>query len=295
MTRAGAVAQRFFNLRGGSVQFDRMDAIMARVHPFGWHANLQLDGRDLPKYEVQIRRLPGKFVIDHVGKFLEPVGPEDEAFAILRKLLDTGRCWVKLSAPYETSKTGAPKYEDVSRLAREVSLHALRRENIMRGNVVFGSPISTEMVRLGEDLALRQIDTLRLKTANTPEQSDRVARVALEYARWDSILLPRPAREAGDTTRMAIGPQAVIASEPSFRSIISELASEDFPRLRVGIGSAGEGKLRDYVLDEFSAEEQPAIDQAIGKAVDALVLFCRDDLKRAMNQYNKDDVLPSPP
>ncbi len=41
----------------------------------------------------------------------------------LLRLLDTGRCWVKLSAPYETSKTGAPRYEDVSVLARALAKH----------------------------------------------------------------------------------------------------------------------------------------------------------------------------
>jgi D-galactarolactone isomerase len=118
LTRAGAVAQRFFNLPNGTVPFAEMDAIMARVHPFGWHANLQLDGRDLPKFEAQIRRLPGRFVIDHVGKFLVPVPPEHEAFKALLRLVDTGRCWVKLSAAYETSKRGAPRYEDVGALAK---------------------------------------------------------------------------------------------------------------------------------------------------------------------------------
>jgi peptidyl-tRNA hydrolase, PTH1 family len=103
---------------------------------------------------------------------------------------------------------------------------------------------------------------------------------------YDDIDLP--------LARLRIRPNGSAGTHNGMRSIISELQSENFPRLRIGIGSAGEGKLRDYVLDEFSAEEQPAIDQAIGKAVDALVLFCRDDLKRAMNQYNKDDVLPSP-
>jgi len=101
-----------------SAAFDVMDQVMAEVHPFGWHANIQLDGRELPKYEAQIKRLPGNFVIDHTGKFLEPVTPEHEAFKSLLRLVDTGRCWVKLSAPYETSKTGAPKYEDVGRLAK---------------------------------------------------------------------------------------------------------------------------------------------------------------------------------
>ena len=77
------------------------------------------------------------------------------------------------------------------------------------------------------------------------------------------------------------------------RSIIAELQSENFPRLRIGIGSATQGKLHDYVLDEFTSEEQPVIDAAITKAVDALVLFCRGDLSRAMNQFNKDDVSSS--
>ena len=76
-----------------------------------------LDGRELPKYEAQIKRLPGKFVIDHTGKFLEPVAADHEAFKSFLRLVDTGRCWVKLSAPYETSKTGAPTYEKDSEVA----------------------------------------------------------------------------------------------------------------------------------------------------------------------------------
>ena len=124
LSRGGIVAQRIFQLPNGAVGFDRMDAVMARVHPFGWHANIQLDGRELPKYALQIQRLPGRFVIDHVGKFLEPVPPDHEAFKTLLRLLDTGRCWVKLSAPYEVSKTGAPGYNDVSRLAKALVKHA---------------------------------------------------------------------------------------------------------------------------------------------------------------------------
>ncbi len=94
--------------------------------------------------------------------------------------------------------------------------------------------------------------------------------------------------------KLRIRPNGSAGTHNGMRSIIGELQSENFPRLRVGIGAAGEGKLRDYVLDEFSADEQPVIDQAIARAVDALVLFCRGDLKRAMNEFNKDPVLPSP-
>jgi D-galactarolactone isomerase len=127
LTKAGMCAVRIMTLHGGMLGFDVMDAVAARVHPFGWHTNIQLDGRELPKYEAQIKRLPGKFVIDHTGKFLEPVAPEHEAFQSLLRLVDTGRCWVKLSAPYETSKTGAPKYEDVGRLAKALVKKAPER------------------------------------------------------------------------------------------------------------------------------------------------------------------------
>ncbi len=127
LTKGGIVAQRIFQLPWGAVGFKQMDEVMVRVHPFGWHANIQLDGRELPQWEAQIRRLPGKFVIDHVGKFLEPVAPEHESFKALLRLVDTGRCWVKLSAPYEVSKAGPTRYEDVGRLAKALVKHAPER------------------------------------------------------------------------------------------------------------------------------------------------------------------------
>ena len=127
LTKGGIVAQRIFQLPWGAVGFDHMHEVMSQVHAFGWHADIQLDGRELPQREETILKLPGKFVIDHIGKYLEPVTTEQEAFRSLLGLLDTGRCWVKLSAAYETSKTGAPLYEDVSRLARALVRHAPER------------------------------------------------------------------------------------------------------------------------------------------------------------------------
>ena len=39
-------------------------------------------------------------------------------FLALLHLVESGRCWVKLSAPYETSKAGPPFYPDVGKLAK---------------------------------------------------------------------------------------------------------------------------------------------------------------------------------
>jgi D-galactarolactone isomerase len=120
---AGIRGARLYMLPGTLFSWDDVRTIAARVASLNWHVQVQLDGRELPTVEKLLNELPTELVIDHNGKFMEPVPPEDPAFQSLLRLLDSGRCWVKLSAPYETSKTGAPRYEDVSVLARALAKH----------------------------------------------------------------------------------------------------------------------------------------------------------------------------
>jgi PTH1 family peptidyl-tRNA hydrolase len=89
--------------------------------------------------------------------------------------------------------------------------------------------------------------------------------------------------------RLRIRPNGSAGTHNGMRSIISSIGTENFPRLRFGIGSADQGRLRDYVLDEFAPEEEPIVARAVDRAVDALLLFVRGDLKRAMNQFNRDE------
>ena len=118
LTRAGVRGIRYHLLPGGMLPKETLETMAARVAGFGWHVQMQLDGRDLAQYEKLFAGLPVPLVIDHNGKFLEPVATDHPGFLSLRRLLDGGNTWVKLSAPYETSKTGPPRYDDVSTLAR---------------------------------------------------------------------------------------------------------------------------------------------------------------------------------
>jgi len=117
---AGVRGVRYMTIpnAGGLVSWDTIEAMSARIAPLGWAINLQLDGRDFPQRRAVIERLPSKVVIDHNGKFLEPVAPDDPAFLALLRVLEREGRWIKLSAPYETSKLGPPGYEDVSALSR---------------------------------------------------------------------------------------------------------------------------------------------------------------------------------
>ncbi|MBP0711818.1 amidohydrolase family protein [Burkholderia sola] len=114
---AGMRGVRFMMLAGGTAQWGDLERMAARIAPLDWHIDLQFDGRTLCDIEHALSRLPARVVIDHTGKFLTPVAPDAPSFLALRRLLDRGHAWVKLSAPYETSRSGAPGYDDVARLA----------------------------------------------------------------------------------------------------------------------------------------------------------------------------------
>jgi D-galactarolactone isomerase len=118
LTKLGVRGIRFFMLSGAPLPIDILEPMAARVAPFGWTINFQTDGRLLADFEAMLKRLPSTVTIDHVGKFLEPVEPDHPGFRALLRLLDTGRVWFKLAAPYETSKIGPPYYDDVGRLAK---------------------------------------------------------------------------------------------------------------------------------------------------------------------------------
>jgi peptidyl-tRNA hydrolase, PTH1 family len=69
--------------------------------------------------------------------------------------------------------------------------------------------------------------------------------------------------------------------------IIARLGTEEFSRLRVGIGAAPNGwDWADYVLSKFTPGELPVIRQAVESAADAVAVWARDGIEFCMNQYN---------
>lgn len=68
-------------------------------------------------------------------------------------------------------------------------------------------------------------------------------------------------------------------------SIIYAIESDRFPRLRIGIGPAGEDAV-DYVLSRFTSKEMNIIGESIKKAIEAVEIFVRDGIEDAMNYVN---------
>ena len=118
---AGGVRGVRYMMISGVLTWDSLEPMAARMADVGWMVNLQLDGRAFPDHEDVLKRLPCPLVLDHNGKFLEPVEPDHPSFQSLLRILDTGNVLIKLSAPYETSKVGAPAYDDVSLIAQTLA------------------------------------------------------------------------------------------------------------------------------------------------------------------------------
>jgi D-galactarolactone isomerase len=127
LTKLGARGARFHMLPGGAVPWEMMHAVADHIAPFGWHIQLQMNGRDLIDRSAALIALPTPVVVDHVGRYMPPVEPNDERFQILLRLLDTGRCWVKLSAPYESAPDATHHYPMVTRLAAHLLQQAPER------------------------------------------------------------------------------------------------------------------------------------------------------------------------
>lgn len=114
----GVCGIRFHLLPGGLLDWEALPRLSRLAADLGWHVQIQCDGRTLAERAELLARLPCPVVIDHIGKFLEPVPVSHPGFVGLLRLLERGDVWVKLSAPYEVSRTGRPDYADVSALAR---------------------------------------------------------------------------------------------------------------------------------------------------------------------------------
>lgn len=127
LTSQGGRGARFHMLPGGAVPWGIMHIVAELIAGYGWHIQLQLNGRELAEHLDALFALPVPIVVDHVGRFMPPVEPEDPAFGALLRLVDTGRCWVKLSAPYESTYDGAPGYPAVAVLVDRLVKHAPER------------------------------------------------------------------------------------------------------------------------------------------------------------------------
>jgi predicted TIM-barrel fold metal-dependent hydrolase len=119
LNEAGIRGIRFNLVQSGATTIDMVEPLSKRVNDLGWHVQIHMLGDQIVQVEDLLRRLPSPIVFDHLARIPEPAGVSHPAFAVVvRKLIDGGRTWVKLSGAYQDTKVGPPGYDDSSKVAQ---------------------------------------------------------------------------------------------------------------------------------------------------------------------------------
>ena len=93
----------------------------------GWHIQVFAHPQQLLAMAPVLAASPVPLVIDHMGRVDPAEGTDGAAFALLRRLLDGGNTWVKLSGVYMRSRDGAPRYGDMAAVGEALVRHAPER------------------------------------------------------------------------------------------------------------------------------------------------------------------------
>jgi predicted TIM-barrel fold metal-dependent hydrolase len=133
---------------------EMIEPVAARIAELGWHAQLHMRGDQLVAIAEMVARLPCTIVIDHMGRMPQPDGVDHPAFDLVKRLLDSGRAWVKISGAYLDTRVGPPSYSDIHEVARTLIRYAPDR-------CVWGSdwPHPTETQAKPDDAMLLDLAT----------------------------------------------------------------------------------------------------------------------------------------
>ena len=88
--------------------------------------------------------------------------------------------------------------------------------------------------------------------------------------------------------RLRARPSGSAGGHNGLKSIISALGTEEFARLRVGVGRGDARRdLADHVLAKFDPDERIGVAEAVGRAADAAELFVTEGMTPVMNRFNR--------
>lgn len=119
MHEAGVRGIRFNIVNPGVTTWDMVEPLSRRVAPMGWHTQFNVLVRQIEEHAALLGRLPTPLVFDHLAHVELPDYERAAGYTALRRLLDGGRTWIKLSGAYNDTKVGAAgNWADTVPLAR---------------------------------------------------------------------------------------------------------------------------------------------------------------------------------
>jgi 2-pyrone-4,6-dicarboxylate lactonase len=116
----------YFPHGGAPRSREDMRQVIEKVAPYGWHIANHVGGRGMADYYDFIASIEATVVIDHMARIDVAEGLNGEAFTALRRLIDRGNAWVKLSGADRITRQ-PDSYADVVPFARTLAAQAPER------------------------------------------------------------------------------------------------------------------------------------------------------------------------
>jgi peptidyl-tRNA hydrolase, PTH1 family len=158
--------------------------------------------------------------------------------------------------------------------------HLAKRLEVNFSRVMFRA-LTTDTRHQGRRVLLAKPQTYMNESGQSVASLVRFYKVPLEklLVIHDDVDLPF------DTLRMR--PKGGSAGQKGLASIINRLGTQDFPRLRVGVGRPpGRMLAAAYVLQDFDREEKEILPNILERAVEASLEFIIEGIDSAMNKFN---------
>ena len=89
-----------------------------------------------------------------------------------------------------------------------------------------------------------------------------------------------------ETGTLRIRKKGSAGSHNGMKSVIYQLQSQDFPRIRIGIGKSGGLDWKDFVLGKVGSGDKEIMEEVIDRAADAVMCILEKGIDKAMNKYN---------
>lgn len=87
--------------------------------------------------------------------------------------------------------------------------------------------------------------------------------------------------------RVRLKPKGSAGGHNGHKSLIASLGTQEYPRLKIGIGSVDRNQTVDHVLGAFRGEERDKVHEAIARACDGVEAIMREGLETALSRINE--------
>ena len=124
------------------------------------------------------------------------------------------------------------------------------------------------------------------RDVHEPERPVRRPGPAVLQAASSPISWSSATTSASRSASSGSGPAGSDGGQKGLRDITAHLGTDQFPRLRIGIGERGEIDAADFVLSRFRSAERPIIDDALILATQAVAVWVTQGIDAAMNRFN---------